>query len=370
MSSNWKKFAAAATGSLVATSCLLSAADDDAMRNLENRVNALESRKNCGGMVNPPARPTQKNCWGAYVTVDPLLLEAHENGLGIAVKTKNTTSFFGGHDKVKNPNFNWDWGFRVGLGLNLPHDGWDLYLNWTRFHTNAKRAVNAPQGGTLYPVAIHPGSVAGALLTADKARYHWHLRLNEIDLELGREFFVSKWLTMRPFAGMRTAWIDQRDETTLQGLHSDPNRPNKRELNRKNNYWGLGIRGGLDTQWGLGCGWSIFANYSASLLYGRFSVDVKQYSINALGVRTTNVDVGNPFRLGRAITDFILGVRYDYMFCNERYHIGIQVGWEQQMFYGQNQFTRFVDDTAMGAFVANQGDLTLQGYSARVRFDF
>lgn len=370
MNSNWKKFAAAATGSLVATSCMLSAADDAQLRNLENRVCALESRKNCGGMVNPPARPTQKNCWGAFITVDPLLLEAHENGLGIVVKTKNTLSFFSGHDKVKNPNFNWDWGFRLGLGLNLPHDGWDLYLNWTRFHTNAHRTSRASLGGTLYPVTLHPGSVGGLPLTADKAKYRWHLRLNELDLEMGREFFVSKWLTLRPFAGMRTAWIDQKDRTTLQGLNNDLVLANKRRFERKNDYWGLGIRGGLNTQWGLGCGWSIFANYSASLLYGFFTLDGKQKIITDTDVVTSDLDVDNHYHVGRAITEFILGVRYDYMFCNERYHIGVQLGWEQQMLYGQNQFMRFVDDTAMGVFVANQGDLTLQGYSARFRFDF
>ena len=58
------------------------------------------------------------------------------------------------------------------------------------------------------------------------------------------------------------------------------------------------------------------------------------------------------------------------VFFWERYHIGIQAGWENHMFFNQNQFIRFTDSNAQASFFANQGDLTLQGFSARVRFDF
>jgi hypothetical protein len=139
----------------------------------------------------------------------------------------------------------------------------------------------------------------------------------------------------------------------------------------KNNFWGIGLRFGLETQWGIGCGWSVFGDASASLLYGYFKITHTESDVlSDTTVNSPLFSASNFYHVDRFIADFIAGLRYDYMFCDERYHLGFQVGWEHHMFFGQNQFPKFIGVTSPGLFVANQGDLSLQGVSAQVRFDF
>lgn len=378
--------------SLIAIVCQFDAhADDAQMRNLESRLSALEARRSpC--MVNPAARPTQKCDWGGYLTVDPLLLQARENGLEFAVRTQNTgqltgttnDNFLSGRSKVKGLEFKWDWGVRVALGANLAYDGWDAYATWTWFRTHANRNVTAASNQFLTPEFLNneagrvgtftgPASQLQGLLS--NASSHWKLRYNALNLEVGREFFVSKWLVLKPHGGLTTAWIRQKDTLAYNGFVvgavATPNPVSSASVFMKNNFWGIGLRFGLETQWGIGCGWSIFGDASASLLYGYFKVNHSESDVLVSGVVNNPLyTLANFYHVDRFITDFIAGLRYDYMFCDERYHLGFQVGWEHHMFFGQNQFPKFPASNFPGMIIANQGDLSLQGVSAQVRFDF
>lgn len=321
-------------------------------------------------ILNPAARPTQKCDLGAYTTIDPLFLKAQENGIEFVTITQaGEAATLNGKSRAKTVNFEWDWGFRFGVGINLAHDGWDLFANWMRFKTDADRSVRARSDEMLLPVVAHPGTTndfGGAV--ANTSSSDWDLHLNEVDLALGRQFFVSKWLALKPHAGFRTAWIEQTDHVKFNGLSGVNFADGIVDLSSK--YWGLGLRAGLDTQWGIDCGLSLIADFSAALLYGYFSTTHNETGIFANGSNVALFSFNDFYHIGRVITDFLIGLRYDYLFYDDRYHVGIQAGWEHHMFFGQNQFIRFTDANAQASFFADQGDLTLHGFSARVRFDF
>lgn len=372
---NWnaKKLWPSAALSLIAGSSLLTAADygeDARTRNIENRLTALESSSSCCAMVNPPARPFSKDCWGFYIAVDPFIWQAHENGLPIAIET-SAPSFFNssGENKVKNLSFDWNFGFRLAAGLNLDYDGWDTVLTWTRWHTRANKHFAAPQNSTLLPAQGTPASIFSA--TASSSKGHWKLHLNMLDWDLAREFYVSKHLTLRPYIGLRTAWIDQKFVTRFENLSLNPLVPGvTHKVKAKNEYWGIGPRGGIDTLWDIGCGWGLFGNYSAELLYGFFDTDMDEYSVDSSGISSIIQRTDDFYHVGRAITDMQIGIRYDWIACDECYHFGIEAGWEHHMFWGQNTNLYFVDSSMEGAVVVNNGDLTTQGYFVRLRFDF
>lgn len=344
----------------IATTNLVQAdATDAQVRNLENRVSALEQRKGASGMINPSGRPEVKDGADLFITADLLVWQAHENGLGYVIKSKETDL---NDSSTKELHFNWDPGFRVGLGWNTPHDGWDLYANWTCFHNKA-RSHETQGSGTLYPSLADPSFFSDNPASSSAK---WRLNLNLADLELGREFFVSKWLTLRPFAGLRSAWIHQRMHINYnQTLDGD-----SYFVQMKNKFWGIGIRPGLNTQWGLGCGFSFYANTALSLLYGFFELDQEQYSQTLAGTTTPHVDNGHSIRVDRAIAETQLGVRWEHMFAKDHCHFSIQAGWENLMFFGQNLFDRFVSADLEGLYVSNQGDLTIQGYTLSLRLDF
>ncbi|MBS3904864.1 MAG: hypothetical protein KGZ39_06025 [Simkania sp.] len=393
---NRKKMWPAVATSLVALTSLLNAAEETQMRNLENRVSALEQRKGSNGMINPPARPVVRDGVGLSLQGDVILWQASESGMTYAVQnfpdTQNPTAItFLNNGKAKNPHGEWDWGFKLAAGYDMPHDGWDLFLQWTRFYTdNNEHGTSAPTNGTIFPSftngsLLTTGGGPGAATTGFAAvSAHWRLHLNLLDLELGREFYVSKWLTLRPHAGLRNAWIDQHLNCTYtNGSLADGSSAVLTNQNiavhMKNNYWGMGIRGGLDGNWGLGGGFSLFSDLAAALLLGHFDVSQTETSPTTTATNASGrLGYSNHFRATRVTLDMAMGVRYEHLFSDDRYGFMLQLGWEQHLFFSQNQLARFFGGGAAnatvtgaaGANVVGQGDLSTQGVTLSAKFDF
>ena len=363
------------TLSLGTISSLQAEVSDAQVRSLENRVSAMEQKKGPNAMVNPPGRPQVRDGADLFFTADWLIWQGQENGLGYAVKTKEEqpldTALY--NSSVKDLHFDWDFGFRVGLGYNLPHDGWDLSSSWTWFQNNASGHASEGNGRLLASNVFAP--MGSDVEGYESIKSKLNVKLNMIDLDLGREFFVSKWMTLRPFMGLRTAWIRQHLNTTYYSpLPSEIHDTISSVYTKaKNNYWGLGLRGGLNTQWGLGAGVSLFGNAAVSILNGFFSVNDYEATQFEDGKHNDAVSNSDSFRVGRVISELAMGLRWDTMFANDRCHFGIQAGWEQLMFFGQNQFKHFLSNDSFsnaGSFFANQGDLTFQGWTLAVRLDF
>jgi len=337
--------------SLIATSVLL-AEDEVRMRNLENRVTSLEDSQNGCCYINPPARPFPAECWGLYVSVDPLIWQANANGLPTVIETFDGSDLLhaNGKSRVRNFSFDWDWGVRTGIGLNTLHDGWDVLLQWTHFRSDARRKVTADVNDTLVTTQGHP-AITSPLARESSSEYELHYDL--LDLVNGRQFYVSKYLTLRPFAGFRSAWIKQEMRFSYPETF----------VRKEDRTFGIGIRGGIDMQWEVCRDLSLFSNYAANLLYSYHSIESHQKG-------DERVQVGSFYHVGKAIHDMQIGIRYDWFSCDCCYHFGIDFGWELHFHPGQNQVLNFADEAMTGKFFANQGDLGIQGFYASVRFDF
>jgi hypothetical protein len=357
---------------LSCASCLQADASDAQIRSLDSRITALEQKKSANSMVNPSGRPQVRDGANLFFMGDFLVWQAHENGLEYAVKVsadKPVTTVLK-NSSTQNMHFDWNCGFRVGLGWNTPHDGWDLLAKWTWFQNNASRNTNVDSDSLLLPTNVYqPGDADVEGFGSSQAR--WHLHLNMIDLEMGREFFVSKWMTLRPFISLRSAWIYQKGSTLFTGSRPVVSQRGTL-LKGDNDFWGIGPRVGLNTDWGLGWGFSLFGNASASLLYGFFDVTSYQRQLFSGSSDKELVNNTDSVRVGRAISEIALGLRYDTMFADDHCHLGVQAGWENLMFFGQNQFRHFSGVTSdnAGASYGNQGDLTIQGWTLAVRLDF
>jgi hypothetical protein len=375
MQSKAKKMWAASALCLVAFTSIANAQADNAqMRNLENRVSALEQRRGASGMVNPPGRPQVKGGADLFAYGDLLYWNAHENGLSYAVVNEGSSSNLADAE-IKNIHGKWNWGFRVGAGYNLPHDGWDLRLTWLRFTDNGHKRVHADGDEQIFPDWTHPKDPIANNSTCKKAHSHFNLTLNQLDLDLGREFFVSKWMTLRPHFGLRSDWIRQKWENDYRNfVTQNATIPNRVETEYKDRWWGIGLQGGLDTQWGLGGGVSLFADLTAAIIYGFHDIKMEQEDTPRTGNDSndgTFVNIPrNTYRISHPILDLAMGLRYDCMFSDDRFHVGLQAGWEHHVYLSQNQFPKFVDDISLGTNVRNQGDLALQGWTFSARFDF
>jgi hypothetical protein len=353
MELNLKKLCPALAVAFVTLTSVVCAVDDMQVRNLENRVSALEQRRGANGMINPPARPVVRDGSDLWIQVEALYMQATEDGLAYGIKNGTASPIDG---TVKNVNYDWNWGFRAGLGYNLPHDGWDVLFNWTWLYSSDKKTDSPSAPESVIQTQTAPTFATTPAVTSAKGRVGLHT--NILDFELGREFFVSKWLTLRPFGGIRGAWLNRNFR------YSYATAP-KTVGHNHNRFRGAGLRGGLDTQWGLGSGWSFFADAALSLIYGMQRLHNHQ---DAGATRIQHYK--NNWHVARPMLDLGAGLRWDHLFSCDAYRIRIQFGWEQSILWGFNKDMNFVNAAAPGKYTFNQGDLSYSGVALQFRFDF
>lgn len=193
-------------------------------RSLEDCLNALN--QNPTSTTNPPGMPLTRNGYGLQVSADALLWQLQEDGLTYALSYQDRAS--GVSDVPKAAALvkqKYNWGFRIGLDWTIPHDNWDIAATWTHLISNSRnntvtRADLNPPNDFLFQLqGINDEPAVLQFFTAS-AYYRNHL--DQIRLNIGREFFVSKWVTLRPYIGSRTDWLHQRLRTSNFGNANTP----------------------------------------------------------------------------------------------------------------------------------------------------
>ncbi|NGX46194.1 MAG: hypothetical protein K940chlam2_01380 [Chlamydiae bacterium] len=274
--------------------------------------------------VNPSVRPL--SCDGSWlVTLEGLYWNSHQDGMEFAI---DNSVFVRKGDipavvfeqlnnlidaEYLNPHAKWGFGFKAGLTYNSTHDGWDIGVTWTWYQGRASSHIEAEtdDNHTLIPLWSAYQASNISILWARDIEAHWSMRLNLADVELGREFWVSKYLTLRPHVGIRFASIDQ-DYTLWHKGGLWTLFLNNGEVNMRNDFHGVGGRGGFNTIWKLGKGVSFFGNTALSLVYGRFNVKHDEWNtrIRAPQTKTRILEADDHFRATRAMTDLALGMQW------------------------------------------------------------
>ncbi len=352
-------------------------------------------------VINPAVRPITANgcCCDENefsFTVAALVWEAHQEGLEFAVLSKNSNPTLGTYPgniieaEFQNPEFKWKGGLKIGIGYDVQHDGWDVEALWTTYHGRANKEVDADTEGnnTLLPLwsaysMTAPGATTQGILFAAQVNAHWKLELDMLDLELGREFWTSKYLTLRPHIGFRGAWIRQSYEIEQFGgswssPFTTPDNLND-EVNLHNSFKGAGLRGGLDTVWQMGSGWGLFGNFALALVYGHFEVKNHEFTRQAQAPfsKVDVAEIKDSFRATRGIADLALGIQYSTMFKDNRYAFTIGLSWENHIFFNQNQLWKINrtgdtvnNTTGENVFLQSRGDLSTQGATLTLKFTF
>jgi len=371
---------------------------------------------------NPPVCPI--TCGGDLdFTFALIFWEMYQEGMEFAIDTDVTNpavplsgSFFADPTpetirqlnqlsgaKYKKPISKWEAGFKFGLRYCTPCDGWDSSIMWTRFEGKGANLVNADldSNHTLIALWSQFTPAQAGVVYATRAANDWKVRLNLVDLELGRGFWVSRYLSVRPFMGIRFAAIRQHNQIYYDGgswganFSVTPIQPNFNGIVDLYNYYkGAGLRAGFDSEWNFGCGWALYGNLAGSMIYGRFHVYHDEFIRLARSPHSlTNIlDSSESFRASRPILDFALGVKYSTMFCSCKYGFIAMLGYEQHLFFGQNQMwnvgrvgttepgpgnpTDYSDNPPIlnlsgdNIFQQRRGSLDMQGFTLTLKFEY
>ncbi|MBS0603603.1 MAG: hypothetical protein JSS60_01050 [Verrucomicrobia bacterium] len=320
--------------------------------------------KEAVGMVNPSSRYQVDNGWNLFLNTEFLWWVAKEDGLyyaqsdytGALPGAAPSAKVFDGHLHKVKPHFRP--GFRIGFGGNMAYDEWDIMLNWTWFQSHARDKTR----GLLLTLWGNPTANAVGQLTngADSAHAKWDLHFNVLDLEMGRSFWVGRHFSLRPFLGLRGAWIDQH-----LNIHYDYITGSEGRIRAESDFEGGGIRAGLDMRFALLGGWSFYGIASASMLYGFYDCDFHEHFESSEVAESRD-----GFHNAASTAQLALGVRWDTYVHKDRYHFGLYAGWEQNIWFGINKMNHFFHNLSEGNLEQMNGDLSLSGGTFGVRFDF
>ncbi len=305
--------------------------------------------------ITPRAQPCVKNGVAEiYLLADFLYWKVTQDGLGYAQRGTSQPVLRRG--TVYQPRFKGKPGLRVGLGLNLAHDGWDLLLTYTWLNVSADGRTSNTDAEPLWKSG-ESSFLAGGLT---RAVTDWNIHFHIFDLEWGRHYYISRFLTLRPFFGFKGFFSGQDNCISYRGF-VDQNRT-QAGTNRvflEEDTWGFGIRLGLNTAWFFAENWSAFANFALSEAWTKFDVERKDRGNGA-----TILHLHYDRYTMTPILELGVGLRWDIWWNEDSYHASIQAGWEEQMWWDFNRFYSVnLPDSSLG-------NLSMQGLTARFRFDF
>lgn len=300
-----------------------------------------------------------KTDWGISFFGDYLYWAVKEEGLVYGLQATLTDSpyqtIFGNPSKI-DPGFNS--GMRIGIDYNLPNHDLDIAFTWTRYHNAAKDSISPKPNKETWVYWVND---SGELTANGKTSADWDLHLNAYDLELGCAFFPKKYLSLRPFIGVRAAWIEQKLEVLYTDLGFAPLTTIQFESyirsRNYNNFQGYGMRVGLDTKWILGKGFSLLGDLAGSLLWSDFSI--AQFEKNSFGYPRSKVR--EQAEMLTSVAEMFGGVQWETSLHDDAVDLNFYAGWEMQIWFNQNQFNNFPERHNTGYAVKQEGDLTLFG---------
>jgi hypothetical protein len=330
-----------------------------------------------------------------------LIWQSKEWGLEFAAKSMTASdpasSLQTFKQKLFVPDFSWSPGCKVDFGYHLPHDGWDVYSRWTYYHgdfTNLKKHLGSQIGPTGYGIvplwhypfiSISSASISAPLRFMNGAS-NWKLFFNSIDLDLGRSFTPLSTLIFRMHVGAKAAWLRQHyhveytDGTTIDGILRVAPAQSLHYLSSRmvhnSHSWGIGPKGGLESKWRFGWGFSLSADGGLSLLNSFFNLHTRfsdqLYNLTALENLSDNLHMKKHQWELTPVFEGTIGVNWGSCFGRKEnpYYLGLSVAYEVQYWWSQNHAQRNFAYAAPGNMWDMRGDLQMHGLTASLKTDF
>ena len=322
--------------------------------------------------ITPAVAPVVKDASHVFADGAFIWWKSVLNGLETAVTGISDTSTLTNvkQGRVYKPQFNYEPGLKASFGGYFNHDGWDITAEFT-WIASEKQTVDVDRDSSKGLYSIYPVSVNGVYSTVplSTSQTSWRQKFYVVDLELGRKFFISHALTLRPSLGAKLAWIKQTTETNYAFLLGTfpftPSAPlgtpvpTNASFDCQQKMFGVGVRGGLDTVWYFTKNWGLFGDIAATALWSQFRGNAKE--INQPGTFET-FNTKETTRTITPVFEISAGLRYQVWFNDDRCQFYGQAGWEQQIWTNFNHIPN--------QNLTRTGDLTIQGLTAKFGFVF
>ncbi|MEX0961428.1 MAG: Lpg1974 family pore-forming outer membrane protein [Simkaniaceae bacterium] len=307
----------------------------------------------------PTARPMVCNGNDIFITADFILWQLNEEGTSFSYRSAQDSLGNRMHrGKSYAPDYGLNPGYRLGLGIDLSKDEWDLFIQYTWLHSHGDKENVSEKDlstSTLAPLWFIGNLLSPtSRLTFATGRFEHHL--NVFDIELGRNFFVSPFLKIRPKVGLKGTWQDEDYHVSYQIQNG--NSDQQYQLSMEQDFFGFGPRAGVDSAWQFTNNFSMVGKFALSGLWSFFDVSRRDTF-----EQERYYHICNKFHSVKSVLELYLGLRFEaWVHCN-RYHLQIDAGYEQQNWMNQNQYVRLYEPSS-------HGDKIFHGLTLQFRLDF
>lgn len=238
--------------------------------------------------------------------------------------------------------FNWQAGFRLGLGRKALDSAWDVLIAYTDYQTKKTAHTGVTSGGiySAYLGNFYAGNPNGANFGPNyrNANIEWTFTFRTVDIEYGRNYHIDSIVKLRPKVGLKSAVINQHINTNWQ----NPNAPSNFTMateNLKNLFWGIGPYLGFDSAWFIygndKRGLNLFGNVTAGLLSGhwRFKDRYENNTPLSITVNSDSINTAATLATGQ------FGVEWMGHILNSE--AKLRLGYEAQVWFNQVQYYSF-----------------------------
>jgi len=273
-----------------------------------------------------------------------------------------------GEGRVQKQGFTFQPGFKVGLGANFDHDGWDLYAQYTNLISQKETNDLEPSAGvgarTIPQIMTNNAFADNVTLPLLDSDCKWKQSFSVIDLELGRDYFISRSLTLRPSAGLKTAWITEQSKINYAPVttYSDAqqNSLTNSLLTYRQNMWGIGIRTALNAGWHFTKNWAMYNDFAFTALWSDFHIHQKQNLTGTTFGQQTTVHTHESLQTVIPVLEAGLGFSYITWWDCSRYRFEFRAGWEEQIWLDFNHYMT----------LGGTGNLSLHGLTLKAMVNF
>lgn len=343
--------------------------------------------------VTPPAGPMVSDGADIFITASYILWKTSTGNTDIIstpfrqtltstvtspVAQPTTTTESGRRNTNTTLSYDWDSGFKVGLGVNLPTDGWSIYADYTWLRPSASVSLTNGEMDLSVP---NYGSFSEVLVRGGTTHRSEDFSYNNINLTIGRNFYVSKCFTLNPYAGLLGTWqkwnISTRNVSKITGVikatETFEEVANPGRSIQNSSIWGIGVLAGFDMGMYLTNEFSLYANISGSGIFQSYQRSDRtdfdgtatelritapiQTAVETVDYTATQEQTNYKFA---PLLCFELGMKYQVYFDENQYCFTLQAGWESKLY----------SDWLYDAIERNTNSLTLGGLEVKARFDF
>lgn len=245
------------------------------------------------------------------------------------------------------PDFDYQPGFKVGMGTESLFDHWSLLLEYTWLHQKTSNSTGpVPSSVTSGQKIWIPNDWFNTLSTsqpvaqAAQIKNHWKMHLDQLDLLLTYPFYESPSAVVYHYGGFRSLWIDQTytiEAILAQHLGAPP----ATSVN-SSHCWSIGPMVGIAAhslfKWGL----RVEGVTKLALLYTRFTELSHHENDQGFGGAAAIAGSMAPYSCIRPVSEFGLGVGWGSYFNQARYHIDLAARYDFNILWSQNMLRQTV----------------------------